>query len=212
MKTSDSLIGVRFGRLVVIEENVLTIDRRKACVCKCDCGEIKTIRVDSLKKGAIKSCGCLHADMAREKFTTHGHLSNGNKNLKEYSAWSSMKARCSNPNHPQFYDWGGRGVVVCERWLNSFDNFLEDMRFAPSKRHTLDRYPNNNGNYEPDNCRWATYKQQAENKRNTVIIEYKGQKKCIREWSVELSVPYSTINFHIKKGKPFDWIYNYFKK
>jgi hypothetical protein len=148
MPARESDKGKRYGRLLVMEDGI--IDGRAKCLCVCDCGERKEIARDSLRRGATTSCGCVH----REAITRHGHASH----LQQY-------AECNNRKHKRYRDWGGRGIRVCDRWsgLNGFKNFLADMGKRPSKR-SLDRI-NNDGNYEPGNCRWATARQQVRNRR-----------------------------------------------
>lgn len=111
----------------------------------------------------------------------HGQTANG-KISPEHKAWAAIKQRCYNPNASKYKYWGGRGITVCERWLNSFENFLADMGKRPSDKHSLDRFPNKEGNYEPGNCRWATIEQQNENRSNNVIIEYNGEKYTQRKF------------------------------
>jgi hypothetical protein len=111
-----------------------------------------------------------------------------------------MKTRCYNIKSTGYEDYGGRGIIVCERWKNSFSNFLEDMGKRPSIRHTLDRYPNVNGNYEPDNCRWATWEEQARNRRNSVVLEIDGVKKPMPEWCEIYGINWFTIRDRLKTG------------
>jgi len=159
------LTGLRFGRLLVLELGPVVVTKagkkRAQWNCKCDCGNLPTIEAQFLKRGETKSCGCLRIEKIANQLKTHG--------LKkthpiEYSAWKRMRSRCNNPNSKDYYLYGGRGISVCSRW-DWFPNFLEDMGLRPSKIHSLDRYPNNCGNYEPGNCRWATPIQQSRNRR-----------------------------------------------
>jgi hypothetical protein len=102
----------------------------------------------------------------------------------EYNAWRAMFERCNNPRHKDYSRYGGRGISVCQRWIESFENFLADIGLRPSKQHSLDRFPNNEtGDYEPSNCRWATREQQNANRRDNVFLEYKGERRHIREWA-----------------------------
>jgi hypothetical protein len=128
----------------------------------------------------------------------HGHNRRG-KRSKEYTAWIHMKQRCLNPNHKRFSDYGGRGINVCERWVDSFDNFLSDMGYAPSKKHTLERLENDKG-YEPNNCAWVTNAEQQHNTRQNVILEFNGKKMTMMEWARETGIDFRTIHSRLKAG------------
>lgn len=106
----------------------------------------------------------------------------------EYHAWANIKTRCYNKNSPDYKDYGERGIVMCERWRNSFALFLEDMGLKPSKNHSIDRFPNNDGNYEPGNCRWATPIEQSRNTRNNVWIEFNGENKLLKDWAALFNI------------------------
>jgi len=157
------LSGGKFGKWKVLER-IYNGKIGTYWKCQCDCGNISDIFGPDLKRGRTtqcKECAC------RKKATTHGFATKG-KITPEYRCWAALKSRCLNPNDKRFKDWGGRGIKVCNEWVQSFEVFLAYVGKKPSPRHSIDRI-NNEGNYEPGNIRWATPKQQANNKRNTAI-------------------------------------------
>ena len=160
------LTGQKFGRLTVARFDRLH-KRYAWWICRCDCGKEKAIRGSRMIQGTTTSCGCYRNEIhaARMRATpngiTHGHT-RGGKLSPTYITWLGMLHRCLNPNHEKYRFYGGRGIRVHVRWLE-FEPFLADMGLRP-KGKTLDRWPNKNGNYEPSNCRWATWEQQMENR------------------------------------------------
>lgn len=166
-------------------------------IFRCKCGKEFICSIKSLKSSRTKSCGCanIEAIVKRNKAgTTHGKT-----NTTEFSIWSGMKIRCYNPNVPEFVNYGGRGIVVCDRWLgkNGFINFLEDMGVRPSNYHTLER-EDNNSNYSLENCKWATYKDQNRNRRNNKTITYNGISMCQSAWAESLGIADSTLKNRLK--------------
>ena len=152
------------------------------------CGNIFSSLLWPVKLKKSKSCGCNRG----WNFIKHGYTRNRSA-TPEYNAWCSMKCRCYDVNGKAYHNYGGRGIQVCDRWLNSFENFFEDMGNRPTSKHSLDRYPNNNGNYEPGNCRWATISEQRQNQRDAIIVEYMGVKKPLLEWCKKLNLKYKLM-------------------
>lgn len=150
--------GQRFGRLVAVRDVGRDKRHNRLWLFRCDCGGETTIPVGRAVCGNTSSCGCLY----RESVAPHGDSSSG-RNAPEYRAWAHMRRRCTNPKHPQFHDYGGRGIAICERW-SDYRNFLADMGRRPSPKHSIDRI-DVDGNYEPGNCRWTTKDVQQHNQR-----------------------------------------------
>lgn len=187
-RKSEDITGQKFGRLTAIGG----YDRSTGVTYwdfQCECGIVKSIPVRSVKNGAISSCGCLKSDVMRVRKTSHGYNGRGNRSLV-YSSWGGMVARCTNSNIPQWNDYGGRGIKVCDRWLK-FENFLADMGECPNGM-SIDRI-DVNGNYEPGNCRWATPKEQSRNRRNTVFLTVNGRTQPLAEWADEIGCGYDRL-------------------
>lgn len=174
---SKNYVGQRFGMLVVLEE-VSGHGHGKQFVCKCDCGNTKTISKSKVIRGATKSCGCL-----KNKHGMH--------QTRVYQTWADMKTRCKNPSNRRYKDYGGRGIKVCARW-ESFENFWEDMGTTYQDGLQLDRIDNNKG-YFPENCRWVTPAQNARNRRTNVFVTILGEKKCVTDWAELFGVNSKTI-------------------
>lgn len=193
------LAGKRFGRwTIVVRAETLPGYRELCWLCRCDCGTVRTVGGGSLRSGASAGCGCVLAEVNRARLTTHGHAAG--TGTAEYRSWSAMRTRCRNPNDSAFPDYGGRGIAICERW-DSFDLFLADMGPRPSPHHSIDRFPDMNGNYEPGNCRWATAKEQANNRRSSRLIAFNGRDLTIAQWAEVLGMRSGVIRGRMFRGE-----------
>ena len=192
------LTGQTFHRLTVMKRAENTPWGSARFLCKCSCGKEKIIRAYELISGIVKSCGCLNDELcstlAQRTCTIHGmsktHLHN---------VWLAMIARCGNKHNAKYKDYGGRGITVCERWYE-FLKWYSDMGEPPTNKHMIERI-DNNGNYEPSNCRWATPKEQANNKRNNIVMEYHGKKQTLKQWSEELGINYHTLYSRLTQSR-----------
>ena len=162
-------------------------------LCQCVCGKTKVVLCSNLRNGSTKSCGCLSATMQSKNQTIHG-------NPPEYSVWAGMIQRCYNPKETaSFSRYGARGISVCDKWKCNFLSFFADMGPRPSPKHTLERI-DNDGNYEPSNCRWATRTEQARNRRSTRYIEFRGQTKPLAEWAEVLGISVWKLRWRLDRG------------
>ena len=187
------MIGLRFSRLLVTSFAHATSDKR-FWNCLCDCGNTHIASGKSLRAGGTKSCGCLKTEKWRKRVRTHGQ-----SKTKEYVAWQAMIQRCTKPSCLEFHRYGGRGISVCEKWKRSFEAFFADMGLAPTKKHSVDRI-NNDGNYEPGNCRWATMKEQCRNTAKSKFYSFEGKNLTIPEWAEITGIHPMTIWARLKKG------------
>ena len=188
-----NLTGKRFGRLLVTG---CTGKKNRAgnylWLCQCDCGN-EVIRDNRLlSTGRTKSCGCLRSETVRKLRTVHGYAVGATHN-PTYTSWKQMTQRCFNNRSRKHSEYGARGIKVCESWRN-FGNFLADMGERPAGR-TIDRI-DNNGNYEPGNCRWATVEQQ----NNNVWIEFRGEKRTITQWARRIGIRRTALSHRLRRG------------
>lgn len=192
-----------FGRLTVCgfaePIRVKNGDRLSASNCQCECGVSVVVANMRLRNGNTRSCGCLQRKTASDMLTTHGHTSNG-KTTSEFRAWCHMIDRTTNANNKSWDMYGGRGITMCERWRD-FENFLADIGPKPSPQHSIDRI-DNNGNYTPENCRWATASQQNNNTRGNVRFTFYGKDRTVAEWSKITLVPVGAIHKRLKLNWP----------
>lgn len=197
-KIKIDLLGQVFGRLTVVHPSN-PLNGRTAWVCSCDCGNVLTVKTKYLRNGDTKSCGCLTHD--NKPLLTHG-----DSESDEYDIWCAMKARCYRVGNNRQHRYKDRGIIVCDRWLHSYENFLEDMGRRPSKKHSLDR-TNNDGHYEPLNCRWATPTQQRNNTSRNINIVLNNETHTLKEWAEIHGINYQIVYSRYRKGWPISDIY-----
>lgn len=195
--TRLNLTGQQFGRWTVLYE-VPQKGYVRSWHCRCACGKEKTLKQSELRCGMSKSCGCYQVEALIKRSTTHGHAHRHHR-TPEYRTYLSMHQRCENPNAQQYLNYGARGIAVCERW-NTFEAFLEDMGPRPSPKHSLDRFPNKDGNYEPGNVRWATVIEQNNNKRTCRYITFNGETKTLAQWARLTGISESALSGRIARG------------
>lgn len=172
--------------------------KERAVLARCACGNEKVFRLTYLRNGHTKSCGCARGN-ANRKRTTHGHTPRVGRN-STYAVYRDMLTRCTNRNYREFHLYGGRGITVCSRWMESYENFLADMGERLDGM-TLERERVNDG-YGPDNCKWATLEEQANNKRNSAFIEHDGRRMTVAQWAKELNVNPFKLYYRRGKGWP----------
>lgn len=205
-----SLVGKRYGRLKVIskEENTRSKGGKSHVMylCECDCGNRLIVKAENLRSGNTQSCGCLAIDRTKEKSTKHGLTRD-----RLYHVWNGMKDRCYNPNSESYHNYGGRGITVCDEWRDNFQAFYDWATENGHKEYlTIDRI-NNDGNYEPSNCRWATNKEQQRNKRNNFILNYNEESMTLSAISEVTGINASTLRSRLEKGLSIDEAVNYQK-
>lgn len=194
-----NIIGEKFGKLTVIEIDKENTKRQKKFICKCECGNTKSLYKVNLTNGKTLSCGCLF----QEKKVKHG-LSR----TRQYNIWRGMVNRCHKPNTKHYDYYGGRGIEVCKEWREDFMSFYNwSLENGYSEELTIDR-KDVNGNYEPSNCRWATMEEQSNNRRNTLHIEHNGEEHTIRELSEKTGETYSVLYSRYKQGYSIEEILN----
>ena len=169
--------GYKFGILTAIKRVADYVQengvKRVRWECLCQCGNITNVLVGNMNNKSTKSCGCLNHKPTNQK--------HGGRYSKAYGSWRAMKRRCYDESNKVYHNYGGRGIKVCDRWLNSFENFYKDMGERPSKNHSIDRI-DVNGNYTPENCRWATMTEQQCNKRNNKYVDFNGESISLSEY------------------------------
>lgn len=191
--------GMRFGFLTTLSK--ARENGRTYWEVICDCGARKKVQQGQIRgaKRPIKSCGCKRIELLRAAHLTHGQSLKGkSEHYSTFVAWQSMIWRCNNKARADYKHYGGRGISVCQRWASSFQNFIDDMGPKPSQ-HSLGRI-DNDGNYEPNNCRWETLSQQARNKRTNRVITYEGKSMTLVEWAEATGLNRDTISKRLEAG------------
>ena len=190
-----NLLGQRFGRLTVIERMPNNIRKQAMWKCVCDCGKEVIVVAGHLRSGHTQSCGCYGHERSAEYHTTHGM-----SDTRLHRVYHTMKGRCYNPTDKKYYRYGARGITVCDEWLNNPKAFFDwALSHGYKDGLSIDRI-DNDGNYCPENCRWADDFTQANNKSNNTRYEHNGVTKTVREWATELGISYSAAKSRIARG------------
>ena len=186
------LTGKRFGRLTVLSRAENSKDDKAKWLCRCDCGNTCIVYGISLRRGHTHSCGCLRGDRNKER-STHGM-----SKTRLYGVWNNMKRRCCDPTTKSFKDYGGKGIKVCDEWLEPEPFFDWAKASGYAEGLTIERI-DVNGNYEPSNCKWITKAEQAWNKTNSFMVEIDGESKCLHQWCDEMGISYHTVYARMKR-------------
>lgn len=181
-----------YGYLTVLTSIPGSRQQKRAWKCLCICGNTTVAATNDILTGHTKSCGCKQFEGFDLNRTKHGYAKRGKK-TDEYNIWCGIIYRCTKPNSAAYKYYGEKGVSICPQWRNSFETFLKDVGVRPSSKHSIDRFPNSDGNYEPGNVRWATSKEQNNNRANNIRIRWEGQIKTLAEWAVHFQVSYDTV-------------------
>lgn len=194
MGEAPNLIGSTFGKWSVLSLHHTDKKSGQFWLCRCECGETRPVSTNRLNSGS-KSCGC-----AKKSGKGHNLYKHGLSGRPEYRNWMSMKSRCAYPKAASWRNYGANGITVCDRWRNSFEAFLEDMGEKPSPDHTIDRIDASLG-YSPENCRWATKREQNNNRRDNRRVTLNGESLTIAEAARATGIPYGTIRHRLNSGK-----------
>ena len=201
MPALENLQGKKYGRLTVLyrDKNHYGRGDHTYWVCECDCGKITRVRPDALKSGTVLSCGCYHAEVS-SKIGKYVNMKHGMSNSRIFKIWAGMKSRCYNKNAPAYKNYGGRGIFVCQSWIENFEEFEKwAFEHGYSDDLEIDRI-DNNGPYSPPNCRWVTRKENCRNRRNNYMIDINGvEYQSIAEAAEKLNILHSSISNQIKK-------------
>lgn len=194
MKTSER-IGQKFNRLTLLKAYPPERGRARRGLFRCECGNKKEAQLNAVLYGSTKSCGC----MVKEYYASGTVRSHGDHRSPEYRSWTGMKSRCLNPNDTSYDRYGGRGIAVCDWWAESYENFLADMGRKPSPNHSIERI-DNDGDYEPNNCRWASRHEQQANRSSSRLLTYKGETMTMLQWAERLGMSWTSLANRAKRG------------
>lgn len=199
MKFADRT-NAKYGNLTAIEAVGINAHKKTIWRCVCDCGKIINVIGSHLSSGNTTSCGCLKRFNAKK----HGYFG-----TPEYTLLHNILQRCTNPSNKRYKDYGGRGIKVCEEWnsLEKFQAFLNHVGPRPSPKHSLDRWPDNNGDYKPGNVRWAISSEQNLNTRQNRLFTFNGITMCLTDWASQTGVPISTVYYRLNKGLNPDLVF-----
>lgn len=196
MGAKIDLLGKKFGRLTVLSQSDSRVGGNVFWNCECDCGKACTTSSILLRRGDTRSCGCLFIETAVEK--GRARKTHGLTQSRAYHSWVGLKERCLNRNNPKYELYGGRGIKVCERWLNSFENFFQDMGHPPDG-FSLDRI-DVNGDYRPENCRWANNVTQSNNRRTNKMVPYGERQVTLAEYERLTGLSQDALHLRLKRG------------
>lgn len=203
------LIGVKINMLTLLSFRVeYNASQKKNYIwvtCVCDCGVTKELNAYNYITNKVISCGCHRSKTSSQRILERCITHNKTHSL-EYKSYHSMIQRCYNPKCASFPNYGARGIIVCDRWLKSFENFFDDMGERPSKEYSLDRI-NVEDNYTPENCKWSNFYEQANNRRNTVFITYNSQTKALGHWAKEFNISLDLIRYRLNKKYPINKLF-----
>lgn len=192
-KPFKDFTNTRLGRLLIVSEAEPDKWKNMQWFCRCDCGKYIVVAGSSIRRGATKSCGCWNKESSTTRATKHGLHSHA-----LYGTWKNMVQRCYNPANSHFDSYGGRGIVMCDRWRESFANFLEDMGEKPSPAHSIERRNNNEG-YCKENCSWELIEVQANNKSNNRVFEFNGKRQTLAQWARDVGITRRTLALRIDR-------------
>ena len=196
----QDLAGKRFGRLLALYR---TSDSPAGAIryyCVCDCGNSKIVQAGNLRTGHTKSCGCWHDESSSERGTARHYRTHGMTGTRLYRIWRGMKVRCLNENLQSYRYYGAKGVSVCDEWLCSFESFMSwALANGYDDTLTIDRI-DSDLDYSPKNCRWATAKQQQNNRTNTLMLSFNGKTKSLSEWADEIGIMRNTLSERLRRG------------